>query len=186
MTSRMLFAAPVLILALGVGCAEGLTPQEHRYQALYERVLTPAQLERYRSLRTSADREAFIETTALGEQLRSLDPKTEEAVLAGEVLPGMRGRAVLLAWGLPFSRIAQAEGGSVKEVWIYPRRPEPATGKEVGPRYAYLEDGVLVRIRDDTAQPAPFDPVALVLMPFGELVKLVFGVATLPLAPFTQ
>jgi hypothetical protein len=186
MTRRLFFLVPVLVLLAGLGCGANLTPQERRYQAVYERVLTPVQLERYRGLRSSAEREAFIEVMALGEELRALDPKAEGAVLSGEIFPGMNERVVLLAWGLPFSRIARAEGGSLKEVWIYPRRPDPASGKEVGPRYAYFEDGVLIRTRDDSAQPEPFDPLALVLMPFGELVKLIFGVATLPLAPFAR
>jgi hypothetical protein len=178
--------ARLLILSVGLGCAGNLTPQERRYQAVYERVLTPVELQRYHGLRSSAEREAFVETMALGEELRALEPKAEEAVLAGEVFPGMNERVVLLAWGLPFLRTVRAEGGSLKEVWVYPRRADPASGKEVGPRYAYFEDGVLVRTRDDSAQPQPFDPVALLLMPFGELVKLVFGVATLPLAPFAK
>jgi len=186
MTRPMFFVAALLVLLAGLGCAANLTPQERRYQAVYERVLTPVQLERYRGLRNSAEREAFVEALALGEELRALDPKAEEAVLAGEVFPGMSERVVLLAWGLPLMRTARAEGGSLKEAWIYPRRADPAAGKEVGPRYAYFEDGVLIRTRDDSAQPEPFDPLALVLMPFGELVKLIFGVATLPLAPFTQ
>ena len=181
----VVLAAVLAAAATAAGCASGLTPREARYQALYERVLTPLQLERYRSLRTAAEREAFIEVLAVGEQLRALEPGTEQAVLEGRVFVGMNQKQVLLAWGVPFSRVARAEGGLLKEVWIYTPRRE-ASGREVGPRYAYFEDGLLVRTRDETPEPEPFDPVALMLMPFGELVKLVFGVATLPLAPFSQ
>ena len=82
-------------------------------------------------------------------------------------------------------RVVHVEGGLLKDVWIYARTRGPS-GREVGPRYAYFDDGVLVRIRDETAETEPFDPVALVLMPFAELVNLVFDVVTLPLAPFSD
>ncbi len=179
---------PVVLVALvlvGLGCSSALTPRQQQYQAVYERVLTPPQLERYRSLRSPAERETFVEGLGVGRQLRSLNQETRQAVLAGEVFPGMRQNEVLLAWGLPFSRVVHVEGGLLKDVWIYARTREPS-GQEVGPRYAYFDDGVLVRIRDETAEPEPFDPVALILMPFAELVKLVFDVVTLPLAPFAE
>jgi len=183
--AQWLVLGVVVVALAATGCSSGPTPREKQYRAVYERVLSPAQMERYRSLRTSAEREAFVEALGLGRRLRSLDQKTRQAVLAGEVSPGMKQSEVLLAWGLPFIRIARVEGGLLKDVWTYPRTRDPS-GRMVGPRYAYFDDGVLVRTRDETAEPEPFDPVALVLMPFGELVDLLFGVVTLPLAPFSE
>ena len=178
--------ALVLAVSMLVGCAGGeLTARERRYLPVYERVLDSAQLEYYRGLATPEERQAYIDGLPVGAELRSLDPEMEKAVLEGEALPGMSRGEVLLAWGVPFSSLAREEEGSLKEVWIYTRQPD-ASGHPVGPRYAYFEDDVLVRTRDESATAQPFDPVALILTPFGELVKLLFGVVTLPLAPFGQ
>ena len=174
----------LLLVAVGCGGAQ-LTAREQRYLPVYERVLTPAQLEHFRSLPTPEERQAYVDGLDVGQQLRSLDPEIEEHVLAGELSPGMSRSETMLAWGVPFSRLAREEGGSLKEVWIYSREPDPS-GRMVGPRYAYFEDDVLVRTRDDTAELATFDPIGLMLTPFAELVKVLFGIATLPLAPFAE
>ncbi len=174
------------LLLVAVGCAGNqLTTREQHYLPVYERTLSEEQLEHFHALATPEERQDYIEGLPLGQQLRALDPDVEEAVLAGQVSPGMSRSETVLAWGSPYSRVATEEAGSLKEIWVYDRRRDPS-GREVGPRYAYFEDDVLIRTRDDTAEAESFDPIAMVLTPFGELVKLIFGVVTLPLAPFAE
>lgn len=183
---QLLMVVSVGLVLMAVGCGGNqLTARERRYLPVYERVLTQPQLEQFHSLPTPEERQAYIDGLPLGQQLRALDAELKEEVLAGEISPGMSRSEALLAWGVPFSRLAREEAGSLKEVWIYSRQSDPS-GRQVGPRYAYFEDDVLVRTRDDTAEEQPFDPVGMVLTPFGELVKLIFGVVTLPLAPFAE
>lgn len=183
---QVVLALSVGLVLVAVGCGGNqLTSREERYLPVYERVLSEAQLEHFHSLPTPEERRAYVDGLPLGQQLRALDAEVEDAVVAGEVFTGMSRAEVLLAWGLPFTQLAREEAGSLKEVWVYTRAPD-ASGRTVGPRYAYFEDDVLVRTRDDTAEAQPFDPVAMILTPFGELVNILFGVVTLPLAPFAE
>ena len=110
-----------------LGCAGGpdpryqaLSPQAKAQYAKYRQFMTERQRRVFLSLRSDAEREAFVRDLRVEERLSRFPPAVQEAIWAGEVIVGMTEEQVILAWGAPDA--VDREPERARKIFEYPGR----------------------------------------------------------------
>lgn len=135
-TSKILGLLAVFGLLLSVGgCVsvrtrgfERLPEAEKARFARYRQFMTNRQQQRFLTLSTQEERDAFVGSMRVEERLSLFPPHVQAAIWAREVAPGMTKEAVMLSWGPP-ERVSRREdplnkGLPERETWSYPGRGE--------------------------------------------------------------
>lgn len=124
--------ALALSAALAWGCSgsqrlkqlQAMPDPDKEQLAKYRQFLTELQVDHYCNLPDLEARNAFIASLKIEERLAHYPKVIQDAIWAGEVIPGMDKPAVLLTWGSPSSREVdeqKAESGVEAERWGYAR-----------------------------------------------------------------
>jgi hypothetical protein len=102
--------------------------------------MTDRQQERFLLLLKSEARAKFIEGLHIQDRLSKFPQYVQEAIMAGQIVPGMSVEAMLLSWGRPHEIDRRDVDGVPTECWFYSRREQD--GRSVDKRVYILRGQV--------------------------------------------